>query len=81
LNYPKGNENVYTSYQGKGGIPLDSVWKRLLFSWTQADINILLTAYRGRKAKSRFEKRAGAYFASGALLASGQDPYAVVSEG
>jgi uncharacterized membrane protein (UPF0182 family) len=25
FDYPKGNENVYTSYYGKGGIPLDSV--------------------------------------------------------
>ena len=36
---------VYTSYAGKGGIPLDSVWKRLLFAWNKADINILLTSY------------------------------------
>ena len=23
FDYPQGNQNVYTSYQGKGGIPLD----------------------------------------------------------
>ena len=45
FDYPKGNDNVYTSYNGKGGIPLDSFWKRILFAWTQADVNILLTAY------------------------------------
>ena len=45
FDYPKGNENVYASYQGTGGIPLDSIWKRLLFAWTQKDINILLTGY------------------------------------
>ena len=44
FDYPKGNQNVYTSYSGKGGIPLDSLGKRLLFAWTQADINILLTS-------------------------------------
>jgi len=43
FDYPKGNQNVYTSYSGTGGIPIDSFAKRLLFSWTQADINILLT--------------------------------------
>ena len=42
---PKGNQNVYTSYAGNGGIPLDSVWKRLLFAWTQEDANILFTSY------------------------------------
>jgi len=28
FDYPKGNDNVYTSYDGKGGIPLDSFWKK-----------------------------------------------------
>ena len=45
FDYPKGNDNVYTSYDGKGGIPLDSFWKKLLFAWTQSDVNILLTSY------------------------------------
>ena len=45
FDYPKGNDNVYTSYNGKGGIPLDSFWRRLLFAWTQKDVNILLTSY------------------------------------
>ena len=45
FDYPKGNQNVYTSYAGTGGIPLDSLWKRLLFAWTQTDVNILFTTY------------------------------------
>ncbi|HVT27259.1 MAG TPA: UPF0182 family protein, partial [Lacipirellulaceae bacterium] len=28
FDYPKGNDNVYTSYAGKGGILLDSFWKK-----------------------------------------------------
>jgi hypothetical protein len=28
------------SYGGKGGILLDSFWKKILFAWTQKDINI-----------------------------------------
>jgi uncharacterized membrane protein (UPF0182 family) len=46
FDYPKGNDNVYTSYGGKGGIPLDSFWKRLLFAWNKADINILCAGQR-----------------------------------
>ncbi|MGH8291207.1 MAG: UPF0182 family protein [Steroidobacteraceae bacterium] len=45
FDYPKGNDNVYSSYKGTGGIPLDSFWRRLLFAWTQRDINLLLTSY------------------------------------
>jgi uncharacterized membrane protein (UPF0182 family) len=32
FDYPKGNQNVYTSYGGNGGIPIDSLGKRLLFA-------------------------------------------------
>ncbi len=45
FDYPKGNDNVYTSYAGKGGILLDSFWKKLLFAWNKTDVNILLTSY------------------------------------
>jgi len=53
FDYPQGNQNVYTSYTGKGGIPIDNFPKRLLFAWTQTDINILLTAYL--KPESRIQ--------------------------
>ena len=53
FDYPKGNDNVYTSYSGKGGIPLDSFWRKLLFAWTKADVNILLTSYL--KPESRIQ--------------------------
>lgn len=53
FDYPKGNQNVYTSYGGTGGIPLDSLWKRLLFAWTQADVNIVFTSYL--KPESRIQ--------------------------
>jgi uncharacterized membrane protein (UPF0182 family) len=45
FDYPKGSQNVYTSYQGKGGIPLDSYWRRVLFAWNFSDVNILFTSY------------------------------------
>ena len=37
FDYPKGNDNVYTSYEGKGGIPLDSLWKTSVLL-TQRDV-------------------------------------------
>ena len=61
FDYPKGNDNVYTSYKGKGGIPLDSFWKRLLFAWTQADVNILLTSYLGPESWIQIWRSGGDY--------------------
>jgi len=82
FDYPKGNENVYANYQGTGGIPLDSISKRLLFAWTQKDINILLTGYL--KPESRIQIWRGvqervAHVAP--FLVLDKVPYAVLSEG
>jgi uncharacterized protein len=32
FDYPSGEDNVYNTYSGKGGIAIDSVWRRLLFA-------------------------------------------------
>jgi len=45
LDYPRGDENVYTAYEGDGGVPVGSFWKKLLFSYFTGDFNILLTDY------------------------------------
>jgi uncharacterized membrane protein (UPF0182 family) len=80
FDYPKGDQNVYTSYEGKGGIPLDSIWRRLLFAWSESDINILLTSYL--KPQSRIQiwrdvrERVGTI---APFLSLDRDPYAVLS--
>ena len=45
LDYPSGDDNVYASYRGAGGVPLGSLWSRLLFAFHLMDVNILLTDY------------------------------------
>ena len=82
FDYPKGDQNVYTSYQGKGGIPLDSFWKRALFAWTQSDINILLTSYTGPESRIQIWRNVRERVARIApFLELDQDPYLVLSEG
>jgi uncharacterized membrane protein (UPF0182 family) len=82
LDYPKGDQNVYTSYQGKGGIPLDSFWKRLLFAWTQPDVNILLTSYLGPESRIQIWRQVQERITQIApFLRLDRDPYAVLSEG
>ncbi|HIK45382.1 MAG TPA: UPF0182 family protein [Leptolyngbyaceae cyanobacterium M65_K2018_010] len=43
LDYPSGNENIYTSYLGRGGINLESQWRRLLFARHLLDWRMLFT--------------------------------------
>ena len=82
FDYPKGNENVYTSYQGTGGIPLDSIWKRLLFAWTQKDINILLTGYLKPQSRIQIWRSVQERVSQVApFLLLDRAPYAVLSEG
>lgn len=43
LDYPSGNENIYTTYLGRGGIPLNHPWRRLLFARHLKDWRMLFT--------------------------------------
>jgi uncharacterized membrane protein (UPF0182 family) len=82
FDYPKGSENVYTRYQGKGGIPLDSLWKRLLFSWDLSDVNILLTSYLRPESRIQIWRRVQERVKRIApFLRLDSDPYLVLSEG
>ena len=43
FNYPAGDQNVYTTYEGQGGIPLHSFWRKLLFAAHLGDIKLLMS--------------------------------------
>jgi uncharacterized protein len=43
LDYPAGDQNIYTTYEGQGGVPIDSLWRKLLFSSHQATLRIALS--------------------------------------
>jgi uncharacterized membrane protein (UPF0182 family) len=82
FDYPKGNDNVYSSYAGAGGIPLDSFWKKLLFAWTQSDINILLTSYIQPQSRIQIWRRVHERIAHIApFLRLDGDSYPVLSDG
>jgi uncharacterized membrane protein (UPF0182 family) len=82
FDYPKGNDNVYTSYAGTGGIPVDSIWRRALFAWTQGDINILLTTYLEPESRIQIWRDVQQRVAKIApFLSLDNDPYPVLSGG
>ncbi|MCC5904982.1 MAG: UPF0182 family protein [Balneolaceae bacterium] len=45
LHYPEGDDNVYIHYDGEGGIQFSNFFRKLLFAWEMADINIILSDY------------------------------------
>lgn len=43
LDYPSGDQNIYTTYEGRGGVPVRSFWRKLLFSAHYATLRIVLS--------------------------------------
>ena len=82
LHYPAGDENVYNSYDGEGGIPISNWFRRLLFAWELSDMNILLSDYIHdesrlqiwRGVQDRIRKITP-------FLVLDRDPYLVVNDG
>jgi uncharacterized membrane protein (UPF0182 family) len=81
FDYPKGDQNVYTSYQGKGGVQLSSLFRRLVYAIDLSDLNILLSGYITDNSRIMFHRiikerdRTIAPF-----LAYDSDPYLVVGD-
>src|SRR5699024_1498608 len=82
LDYPQGDENIYTHYQGSGGVSINNIFEQLLFAWKLGDINILLTDYINEDSKlllwKRIEERVKRI---APFLHLEDDPYLVLSEG
>lgn len=82
LDYARGDENVYTRYEGTGGVPIGSLGRRLLFSWALSDFNILLTDYITGDSRIQFWNRVTERVHRIApFLRLDGDPYLVLEEG
>jgi uncharacterized protein len=82
FHYPKGEDNVFSTYEGRGGIVLDSLGKKLAFAARFRNYQLLLSdditpesrVMFDRQIKRRAEKIAP-------FLTFDADPYLVVHEG
>lgn len=52
FNYPSGDENVYTDYEGTGGVPIKNMLRKMIFALYFGELKILLS--RNLKPESRF---------------------------
>ena len=81
FNYPSGEENVQSRYEGKGGFPISSLPMRLAAAIHEGEPNILLTNYFTansrmmihRKVRERLQELAG-------FLEWDHDPYLVITD-
>jgi uncharacterized membrane protein (UPF0182 family) len=82
FDYPKGEDNVSSTYAGTGGIAIGSFWHKLLFAIRFRSYQILLSDDITDESRLMFERQIRRRVAKIApFLTLDDDPYPVVSEG
>ncbi|GAW91455.1 UPF0182 family protein [Calderihabitans maritimus] len=82
FDYPWGDSNVDTRYEGEGGVPLSSLWRRLVYAWKLGDYKLLLSGSLTSESRIMYVRnihdRVRKVFP---YLLYDPDPYLVVSNG
>ncbi len=82
FNYPMGDTNVYTNYDGTGGVPLKSFLRRFLFALRFGDYRILLSGELHKESRIMFNRNISTRVRQVApFLQYDPDPYLVVHDG
>lgn len=80
FDYPSGDENVYNTYDGRGGIAIGSWWRRLLFAEYLKDWQMLLTRDFTLETKLLFRRNITQRIrAIAPFLRFDQEPYLVAA--
>ena len=82
FHYPKGDDNVYTSYAGDGGVPVQGLFRKLLFSAKFRSWKILLSDDITAESRVMFYRRlTDRVNRIAPFLRYDGDPYLSISEG
>lgn len=82
FDYPRGDENVYSSYAGRGGVRLDSWLRRAAFAWFLGDPNIILSNFITDESRVLFRRNIQERLeAIAPFLTFDSDPYIVIADG
>ena len=81
LDYPSGNDNVYNTYDGTGGIPIGGIGRKLLFAQYLKNWQILLTENLRTDTKVLLRRTIRQRIrAIAPFLRFDRDPYLVVAD-
>jgi uncharacterized membrane protein (UPF0182 family) len=81
FDYPSGDQNKYSAYQGTGGIPVGSLWMKAAAAISQGEPNILFTGYLTGQSRMMIYRQVQdrlAHLAS--FLLWDPDPYLVITD-
>ncbi len=80
FDYPKGGANAISNYDGTGGVPLTSMFRKLVFSIYFKDRNIFFTTKTTRKSRILFRRNIqDRIHAITPFLRLDSDPYIIVT--
>jgi uncharacterized protein len=80
LDYPSGDQNVYTRYEGKGGIPVDSFLRKAAFAARFGALNVLLSNDLTPESRVMIYRDVAARVQEAApFLKFDRDPYVVIT--
>ena len=57
FDYPSGADNVYTRYNGKGGVRISNFWRKFLFGWKFDGTNFLFSDYPTDSSRIMFHRQ------------------------
>lgn len=81
FDYPSGNDNVYNTYDGTGGVPLTSWWRRGMFAQALKDWQMLFTRNFTPATRLLFRRNINQRIrAIAPFLDYDNDPYLVVAK-
>lgn len=82
FDYPRGDENVYTRYEGPAGVPLGGFFRRALFAIRFNHSPILFSSAVGPQSRILFHRQIGdRVWTLAPLFWYDWDPYAVIADG
>jgi hypothetical protein len=81
FDYPAGEENIYTNYTGRGGVPIGSLVRRVLYAFQLGSLKILLSDDIRGNAKIMYRRNVMDRATSAMpFLDFDNDPYLTISD-
>ena len=82
FDYPKGEENVYATYEGKGGVEINSLARRVFYALKFKSLKILLSNDITNESRIMYQRNIAERIAKIApFLTFDKDPYSVIADG
>ena len=82
FHYPRGDDNVFSQYSGRGGLPLHSLWRKLVFALHFGSYQIVLSDAIQAESRIIFNRNISDRVRRLApFLTFDRDPYLVLADG